>query len=325
MTENVLSTGSVPTEEELKLINNYTRRPFTAEEVYVFSLTLCDNDVDRDFERFTVESLFELEKLFVGKTGIIDHVNSSKNQTARIFRCEVQAVQGRKTVTGDDYFRLFARAYIPVTEGNREVITAIESGIKKEISVGCAVKESLCSICSEPIGSAGCNHTKGQTFGGKLCFAQLTDPYDAYEWSFVAVPAQREAGVTKAFRKEQGRTGETVEGIMKSLENKAEITLTANECSKLFEHMKKLEKEAMYGREYRQSLESEFKRLMAITEPEVSETAVKAAMSGLDTAGLKEFISALGKKAEKTLPIRPQLAVGKKERAVNSQNKEFKI
>ena len=57
------------TPEELALINTYTRRPLTAEEVYVFSVTLCDNDVDRDGERFPVESLFALEKLFVGKTG----------------------------------------------------------------------------------------------------------------------------------------------------------------------------------------------------------------------------------------------------------------
>ena len=53
--------------EELRLINTYTRRNLSAEEVYVFSVTLCDNDVDRDNERFTVESLFALEKLFVGK------------------------------------------------------------------------------------------------------------------------------------------------------------------------------------------------------------------------------------------------------------------
>ena len=44
------------TDDELAKINTYTRREFTADEVYTFSLVLCDNDVDRDFERFTVES-----------------------------------------------------------------------------------------------------------------------------------------------------------------------------------------------------------------------------------------------------------------------------
>ena len=96
--------------EELALINNYTRKPLKSEDVYVFSVVLCDNDVDRDGERFPVESLFELEKLFVGKTGIFDHDPTAKNQTARIFACRTEAVEGRTTATGDGYFRLKARA-----------------------------------------------------------------------------------------------------------------------------------------------------------------------------------------------------------------------
>lgn len=38
--------------EELALINRYTRREMSEEEVYTFSVVLCDNDIDRDFERF---------------------------------------------------------------------------------------------------------------------------------------------------------------------------------------------------------------------------------------------------------------------------------
>ena len=325
MTEKNTTFCSKPEEGELELINAYTRRVYSEDEVYVFSLTLCDNDVDRDFERFTVESLFELEKLFVGKTGIVDHISSSKNQTARIFKCEVKAVAGRKTLTGDDYFKLTARAYIPITDGNRETIEAIDSGIKKEISVGCAVKESVCSICGNKIGSLGCSHTKGQSYGGKLCFAELMSPYDAYEWSFVAVPAQREAGVTKGFKRDLRRRENNMEGIMKMLENKSELVLTKSECEKLLGFVKSLEKEAKEGKEYRQSLEREFTRLMAICEPEICEGTVKGAMSGLDTAQLKEFIAAMRKKAEGVLPLKPQLAAGKKERSKASYNKEFTI
>ena len=114
--------------EDLSLINGYARRELSADEVYVFSVILCDNDVDRDGERFTVESLFALEKLFVGKTGIFDHEPSAKNQRARIFECRVEAVEGKKTATGDDYFRLRARAYMPRSEENEDLILAIDSG-----------------------------------------------------------------------------------------------------------------------------------------------------------------------------------------------------
>lgn len=325
MTEDVKITNSAPTAEELELINKYTRREFKAEEVYVFSLTLCDNDVDRDFERFTVEALFELEKLFVGKTGIVDHESRSKNQTARIFKCKVEAVEGKKTITGDDYFRLTARAYIPVSEGNRETIMSIDSGIRKEVSVGCAVKECICSVCGKPIGSLGCNHQKGKTYEGRLCFAELISPYDAYEWSFVAVPAQREAGVTKAFKKHNGRNEKTMEGIMKSLEKKSEVAFTKAECEKLFDYVTELEKDAAAGREYRKSLEAEFTRLMALLEPEISDFAVKAALKGLDTKSLKEFISAYSKKAEGVLPLKPQLCKSRQSRARATENKEFTI
>ena len=37
------------------------------------------------------------------------------------------------------------------------------------------------------------------SYGGKLCYFTLKAPTDAYEWSFVAVPAQRKAGVMKSF------------------------------------------------------------------------------------------------------------------------------
>lgn len=175
--------------KELELINSYTRRDLSADEVYVFSVVLCDNDIDRDNERFTVESLFALEKLFVGKTGIIDHNPSAKNQTARIFACEVETVSGMKTKMGDDYFRLKARAYIPKSDGNRDVITALDSGIVKEVSVGCAVERTVCSICGQPI--SVCSHTKGDTYGGKVCCSELMNVADTYEWSFVVVPSTK--------------------------------------------------------------------------------------------------------------------------------------
>lgn len=39
-------------QEELAYINQFTKSPLTAEEVYFFPVRLCDNEVDRDFERF---------------------------------------------------------------------------------------------------------------------------------------------------------------------------------------------------------------------------------------------------------------------------------
>lgn len=52
----LLKSGAL-TAEELEKINRYTRRAFQEEELYTFSVVLCDNEVDRDMERFTIPAL----------------------------------------------------------------------------------------------------------------------------------------------------------------------------------------------------------------------------------------------------------------------------
>ncbi len=65
-------------------------------------MKLCDNEVDRDFERFDRAALEKLSELFVGRTGIFDHSWSAGGQTARIYRAEVIEEETR-TTAGDKY------------------------------------------------------------------------------------------------------------------------------------------------------------------------------------------------------------------------------
>ena len=44
----------------LEKINRFTRRELGEDEVYTFSVILCDNDIDRDLERFSDEALVTL-------------------------------------------------------------------------------------------------------------------------------------------------------------------------------------------------------------------------------------------------------------------------
>ena len=88
-------------EEDLEEINRWSRRTLKAEEVYVFSLRLCDNEVDREEERFEAETLEELAPLFLGKSGIFDHQWSAQGQTARIYRTEVVRQPEELTRAGD--------------------------------------------------------------------------------------------------------------------------------------------------------------------------------------------------------------------------------
>ena len=55
MSETV--TAVQPDKAAMEKINLYTRRAYKPEEVYTFSVVLCDNEVDRDGECFTKETL----------------------------------------------------------------------------------------------------------------------------------------------------------------------------------------------------------------------------------------------------------------------------
>ncbi|MBQ9742443.1 MAG: hypothetical protein IJV88_02055 [Ruminococcus sp.] len=321
--EILKSASAQPLQEgELELINSYTRRPFTEDEVYVFSVVLCDNDVDRDYERFTVEALFELEKLFVGKTGIFDHNPKAQNQTARIFRCFVEAVQGRKTLTGDDYFRLVARAYMPKGSATEDMILQIESGICKEVSVGCAADRIVCSVCGSDKGTL-CGHVKGQVYGSKLCYYELSHISDAYEWSFVAVPAQREAGVIKGFLTDGRKDYSDMNEIIKNLTAGDAVTLCQSDARKLAEYITGLEQSASQGEEYRQELMAQVLRMSATVQPDVSRKTMESALSGLSIGQLREFAKAFEDKTKKAFLPSPQLRseVG----SAHADNKEFRI
>jgi len=189
---------------DIDLINRYSVKQLTPDEVYCFSLTLADNDVDRDMERFPNATLEALAPLFLGKTGISDHRWSAEKQIARLYRVETADGEGT-TKTGDPVRLLRGSAYMLKNEQNQPMIDAIDGGILKEVSIGCAVSKCNCSLCGERLAldwrtyryQCENGHIKGEEYDGKLCVGDLVDPTDAYEFSFVAVPSQRGAGVTK--------------------------------------------------------------------------------------------------------------------------------
>lgn len=185
--------------DALKEINKFSRRELKEDEVYIFDLVLCDNDIDRDMERFSDNALKQLRQLFIGKTGIFDHDPKSSGQTARIFTTELITDENRKTKYGESYTYLKACAYMVKTAANEDLIREIDGGIKKEVSISCSAGRQLCSVCGTDRRLKACPHIKGKSYKGKEAYIILDDITDAYEWSFVAVPAQINAGVTKRF------------------------------------------------------------------------------------------------------------------------------
>lgn len=190
------------TEAELRAINKLAMEPVTAEQVFIFKAVLCDNEVDRSYERFSLKALQDFKRLFLGKPVIKDHRRSADNQVARIYSTEL--VQSEKlTKAGEIYTQLVGRCYMVRTASNADLITEIKAGIKREGSVGCSVKSCICSICGTDNAKAYCSHYPGRAYakegGDQTCTYTLDGGKDAYEFSLVAVPAQKAAGVSKSY------------------------------------------------------------------------------------------------------------------------------
>lgn len=195
-------------EKDIDLINQYSLKELKPEDVMCFSLVLCDNEVDRDHEKFPVKSLETLAKMFVGKTGIKDHSWEMKNQVARLYRVELEKTAEENSL-GEQLVQLRGSAYMLRTPENESLINSIEGGIVKEVSVGFGIRKLTCSICGEQMKRSWWSptmckneHIKGNDYEGTVCIGLMEDPSDAYEFSFVAVPSQRGAGTTKAFESE---------------------------------------------------------------------------------------------------------------------------
>lgn len=276
--ETQVSGSGVPTAAQLEAINAQARAKMTGDQVYVFSLRLCDDQVDRDGERFDTSALPALAKMFIGKTGIVDHRWSSDSQVARIFAAEV--------VREADVSYIKAWAYIRRGGSADEVIADIEAGIKKEVSVGCSMGRSVCSVCGSDYGT--CGHQKGEYYDGQQCCAILKEPMDAYEFSFVAVPAQREAGVLKGL------------GGRRCLKELAEEFGAQAEYRALYNR-------ARLGAMYEKQLQDEVVRLCLALDMGIEEPVLRSVAEKVGAEELRKLKEALEGRLRDCMPMQTQL------------------
>lgn len=279
---SVVGSGT-PNETQLAQINTFAKTPLLAQDVYSFRVRLCDDLPDRDHERFDPAALPRLAELFLGKTGIFDHNWSAKGQVARIYHTEVCADGACHYIAAD--------CYMLRNEKNAALIAEIEGGIKKEVSVGCAVAARRCGVCGAPYGS--CEHQKGASYDGTVCCAVLCEPTDAYEFSFVAVPSQREAGVLKGLK---GGAWMTLDELVQKSGSPA-----------LVDRLAVLQKEAELGRRYRHELIDETVALGVALDFGASESVLKKCFASLDCEELTALKAALNDRLCARYPAACQL------------------
>ncbi len=185
-------------------------------------------------------------------------------------------------------------------EKNSDLILDIDGGIKKEVSVSCSVDNITCSICGANMKNDCCKHTKGKVYDGVLCHYLLDGANVAYEWSFVAVPAQINAGVTKGFIKGKEETAmRNTDVLLKSFsECDKEIIITKQEANELSNYISKLTLAAQLGKAYKDDLICEVKRLSFLANDGLPFDVVESVCSKMDINELKACKKAYEQKLE---------------------------
>ena len=196
------------TTSDLKKINKYTLNTITADDVFAFKATIADNEQDdRNHMPFNLKALQDLKRLYPGKTMLLDHLKLANNQIARVYDTELIQDGNKQTELGELHTELIAKIYMIKTDSNKDLIAEIIGGIKKEVSTSTVPEKMICSICGVDNMKDYCRHYPGREYNvsdetGKSstrrCKMLLHGAKEAYELSFVAVPAQPRAGTHKS-------------------------------------------------------------------------------------------------------------------------------
>ena len=131
---------------------------------------------------------------------------------------------------------------------------------------------------------------------------------DAYEFSFVAVPAQPAAGVVK--------------GMDRGCADLKELAARNPACTK---QLRELEEQAQLGRAYTKALKDEVVRLGLLAGLGLEAEQLRGMAEVMSAQQLEQLKAAYGKQAEKRYPIRTQLDYGEKTTQRKEADRAFLI
>ena len=187
--ENVLGEDGA-TEKDMAAINQHALVPLTKEQVAVFRMNLCNDQIDRHISRFPVEELKAIsEKLIVGKPLMELHdmpsdglfsSNRGSQPVGTFFRSQMVKEDGQVSVRPDVFMRRDA--------GDDDLIKKIESGIAKGTSISFALDRPECSACGCDI--RDCAHMLGEEIDDEICHVVLKEVTDVFEGSIVPLGSQ---------------------------------------------------------------------------------------------------------------------------------------
>lgn len=159
----------VVTSNEINIMRKLCRENISEEDVFAFTIRVCDNAIDKDAERLSVSALYQIAEMLYGKTGIIsDKSIYDKDVVARIYQANVCCDYNKKTIIGEDYQYVEAKAFIIYNDNTKTICKMIQSEQIQEVSIGCAVATHKKRVSPD--------------YGE---YTELRDVTEVYEWAFV--------------------------------------------------------------------------------------------------------------------------------------------
>ncbi|MBI2424982.1 MAG: hypothetical protein HYV27_19300 [Candidatus Hydrogenedentes bacterium] len=161
-------------------VNRFALRPLAPEEYAIFTMDLCNNQIDRHYSRFPMEELEVINALTPGRPLMERHDVRGSLPRGTFFQSRLHQEGEHVSVRPD--------VYVLQTEANRDFIQNIEGGVYRETSIGFSFQRPECSICGADLRT--CAHVPGRSYGAAACHFVMRGVQEVLEGSVVASGSQ---------------------------------------------------------------------------------------------------------------------------------------
>lgn len=165
--------------DSLARISQMTLRPVTAEDVAVYTISVCNDRPDHFNTQFRRKALDSVARLIIGKGLFRNHQlwESGDLAIGRCFDARVVNDAGITTVEAD--------TYIPRCSELDGIIARMDLQVIHEVSLQWWSYPVECSICGRSPYDVDCSHAMGKDYDGKLAVGEIPDVHDVVEYSLV--------------------------------------------------------------------------------------------------------------------------------------------
>jgi len=206
-------------------VDQYALRPLARDEFVVFTLDLCNNQIDRHFSRFPEEELEKINRMTPGRPLMERHDLRGTLPRGTFFRSGLHTEGERISVRPD--------VYVLRTQENADFILNIEGGVYRETSIAFSFRMPECSICHKDLRT--CSHIPGRAYEAEarksangaandsVCHYVMRDVIDVIEGSVVSSGSQGTGFVAQQRGVERATLPEALDAARKAFHRPIEL------------------------------------------------------------------------------------------------------